>query len=432
MNGETIDTVAEVMLHAVPVESGRTFGECEAGSLLAWLAARERGLAVRALRTMEPSAAAELLLAMSSEDAERIMGLADAGDVFRWLPAMSLEDRGRFVAALPASTRREIERLMDLPEDDVRRYLEPQVARVTPDMSARALRRRLRGKIGQIARMLYVVDQSDRLVGQLDLADLALADADEQIEALIGVVPQTVADNADRESVIAAAEASRVPILPVVDGDGRLLGIIRYSAIVHAMEEATYADVQTMVGAGRDERALSSPWVAVKNRHPWLQVNLLTAFLAASVVGLFEGTIARFTALAVLLPVVAGQSGNAGSQALAVTMRGLALREVGIAAWPRVLGKEVAAGLLNGVGIALTTGAGVFVWSGSWGLAGIICMSMVLSMVAAGMAGAAIPVVMVRLGQDPATSSSIILTTVTDVVGFFSFLGIATALSFLL
>jgi magnesium transporter len=187
-----------------------------------------------------------------------------------------------------------------------------------------------------------------------------------------------------------------------------------------------------MVGASADERALSLPLYAVKKRLPWLHINLLTAFLAASVVGLFENIIAQFTALAILLPVVAGQSGNAGAQALAVTMRGLALREVGTREWRRVLLKEMLVGAVDGLVLALTCGLGVFLWSQSFGLAVVIGVAMVLSMVAAGISGALVPMVLTRLGQDPATASSIILTTVTDVAGFFSFLGTATLLASIL
>jgi magnesium transporter len=151
--------------------------------------------------------------------------------------------------------------------------------------------------------------------------------------------------------------------------------------------------------------------------------------MAAAVVGLFEDTIARFTALAVLLPVVAGQSGNAGAQALAVTMRGLALREITIRHWLRVTFKEVNVGLVNGLAVALTCGIGVYFWSGSFGLVLVIAASMVLAMIAAGFAGAVVPIALTRLGQDPAQSSSIVLTTVTDIAGFFSFLGIATLLA---
>jgi magnesium transporter len=185
----------------------------------------------------------------------------------------------------------------------------------------------------------------------------------------------------------------------------------------------------TMVGASEEERALSSPLFAIRKRQPWLQVNLVTAFLAASVVGLFEQTIAQVTALAVLLPVVAGQSGNTGAQALAVTMRGLSLREVRSGQWLAVVSKEALAGAGNGVAIALTTAAAVYLWSRSTGLSLVILLSMMISMTMAGLAGAAIPMLLAAMRQDPAQSSSIILTTVTDIVGFFSFLGIATLLS---
>jgi magnesium transporter len=215
----------------------------------------------------------------------------------------------------------------------------------------------------------------------------------------------------------------------LIDVQGRLLGVIRHDALVTAAQEEASLDIPTMVGASKEERALSRVPFAVRKRLPWLQVNLGTAFLAASVVGIFEETIARFTALAVLLPVVAGQSGNTGAQALAVTMRGLALREVRVLQWMRVLWKEVNVGFLNGVVIALTTSAFVYVWSSSVGLSLVIGTSMVLSMAIAGLAGGGIPLLLTALGQDPAQSSSIILTTVTDVVGFFSFLGIATLLS---
>jgi len=217
-----------------------------------------------------------------------------------------------------------------------------------------------------------------------------------------------------------------------VDFAGQLIGVIRQSALVSAVQQEVSVDIQTMVGASRDERALSKVTFAVTKRLPWLEINLLTAFLAASVVGLFETTIAKFTALAVLLPVVAGQSGNAGAQALAVTMRGLALREIGLRHWPKVVSKEVQAGLLNGLAVALTTALGVYIWSRSGGLALVISISMVIAMVAAGFAGAIIPIMLTRFGQDPAQSSSIVLTTITDVTGFFSFLGIATLLSALL
>jgi magnesium transporter len=159
---------------------------------------------------------------------------------------------------------------------------------------------------------------------------------------------------------------------------------------------------------------------------PWLLINLGTAFAAAFVVGLFDETIARFTALAVLLPIVAGQSGNTGAQALAVTSRGLALREIRTRHWFRVLSKEMIASVGNGIAVAVVTAGAVMLFSGSVGIAAVIGVSMVISMLMAAISGAMIPVLLTALGRDPATASSIILTTVTDIAGFFSFLGLAT------
>jgi magnesium transporter len=217
-----------------------------------------------------------------------------------------------------------------------------------------------------------------------------------------------------------------------VDLDGRLLGVIKNEDIIKASQEDATADLQTMVGASKDERALSSMWFSVRKRLGWLQVNLVTAFLAATVVGMFESVIAQFTALAVLLPVVAGQSGNTGAQSLAVVMRGLALRDISPAQWFRVVTKESGVALFNGLAVAATTCTAVYWWSSSAGLTMVIGISMVTSMCIAGLAGAVIPIILKSLNQDPAQSSSIILTTVTDVVGFFSFLGLATIFAHLL
>jgi magnesium transporter len=218
----------------------------------------------------------------------------------------------------------------------------------------------------------------------------------------------------------------------VVDVEGRVLGVIRAQTLLDVAQDAASADMQAMVGASRDERALSRVGFAVRRRLPWLHVNLATAFLAAAVVGLFEDTIARFTALAVLLPVVAGQSGNTGAQALAVTMRGLALREIRPRHWLRIAFKEGRVALINGVAVAITTAAGVWLWSQSPGLAMVIGLAMIMSMLAAGVAGSLIPIGLTVTGQDPAQASSIILTTVTDVVGFLSFLGLASAFAAML
>ena len=173
---------------------------------------------------------------------------------------------------------------------------------------------------------LLIVDADGKLVGMLGLAEVALAPPRRRLEGLIKAPPPRIHGVAPRDDVLAALDEGKIDTLPVVDGQDRLLGMIQHDAIVQAVREEATADLATLVGAGKEELALSPAMYAVRKRLPWLNINLVTAFAAASVVGLFENTIAQFTALAVLLPVVAGQSGNTGAQALAVIIRGLALR----------------------------------------------------------------------------------------------------------
>jgi magnesium transporter len=193
-----------------------------------------------------------------------------------------------------------------------------------------------------------------------------------------------------------------------------------------AVQEEATSTLAQLGGASPDEKALSNPLFSVSKRIPWLSINLLTAFIASFVVGMFEGTIAKVTALAVLLPVVAGQSGNTGAQSMAVTMRGLALREIRPRHWLKIFFKEMRVGLLNGIAIAVLTGVAVFFWSKSIPLSLVIGTSMIISMIIASLAGGMIPIILTYFKKDPASSASVFLTTVTDVFGFLSFLGLAT------
>ena len=321
---------------------------------------------------------------------------------------------------------------MDYPVGSAGRVMDSRIPSFRGEQAVAVTLEQLRQSKPKDLRQLFIVDSERRLVGIVDIHDLMIAEPADLLKEIARPPSAAVSPFDDREEVAQKLRDFQLYVLPVIDIHGRLIGAIRHEALLKTLEEAASVDIQMMVGAGREERALSPPVFAVRKRLPWLQINLATAFMAAAVVGLFESTIAQFTALAVLLPVVAGQSGNAGAQALAVTMRGLALREISTRHWFRVLFKEMRVGVINGFAVAATTGAGVLIWSGNSGLAIVICIAMVLSMVIAGVAGAVIPIVLTQVGQDPAQSSTIVLTTVTDVVGFFSFLGIATVLSGLL
>jgi magnesium transporter len=278
---------------------------------------------------------------------------------------------------------------------------------------------------------VYVVDEEEKLLGRVSLQLIAISPPEELLRNLM-VKSVSIHVMSPQEEVVDLLQDGKLISLPVVDLDNKLLGIIRHDALINAAQQDAAEDALAIFGAGREERALSKVSFAVRKRLPWLEINLATAFMAASVVGIFEDTIARITILAVFLPVVAGQSGNTGSQALAVTIRGLALREFRVAQWFRVARKEATVGFINGIAVSLTTALIVYFWASSFGLAVVIAVSMVLSMVIAGFSGAVIPIFLKSIGQDPAQSSSIVLTTITDIVGFLSFLGLATILGTIL
>lgn len=377
-------------------------------------------------RRLLPETSARLLKALPDEQAVEIVSDLPPQLAVRILGYFGGEERERLVTKLDPKIKQDLDTMLAYPEFTAGRLLNSSVLAFRREATVGETLNRLRERGMKTARSLFLIDEDHRLTGRATLEDAALADPETRLADLERPVSAAVRAIDTQERITEIFMRGDVLDIPVLDHDGIFLGAVTNDDLSFTVKADATIDMQTMVGASKSEKALSSPFHATRTRMPWLQVNLLTAFLAAAVVGLFEATIAQVTALAVLLPVVAGQSGNAGAQALAVTMRGLALREITVRQWDKVMRKEVVTGLMNGVSIAVTCGIGVFLWSQSLGLVIVISSSMVLAMVAAGFAGALIPMVLTRLGQDPATSSSIILTTVTDVAGFFSFLGIAT------
>lgn len=382
--------------------------------------------AIALFRRLRPDVAVDVLDTLPLETFGDIAVLLDPAWTASILARVDSDRRAELLSVLDRGLADELAALMAYPSDSAGGIMDPRVTTFRPASTVGEAVKRIRRLGKKRISDVFLVDGTGRLVGAVALQDLVTTEPDVRLSDLQQPTAVSTEAMAPRDEVIELFERSRAASLPVVDLEGRVLGVIRQAELIAAVQTEATADVQTMVGASKDERALSGIPFAVRRRLPWLQVNLGTAFLAAAVVGVFEGTIARFTALAVLLPVVAGQSGNTGAQALAVTMRGLALREIRTRHWWRVALKEMGAGAINGVAVALVTGGAVYLWSGSIGLAGVIVTAMVVSMTIAGLAGASVPIVLEKLGQDPAQASSIILTTVTDVMGFLSFLGLAT------
>lgn len=423
-----VAALARTFLRDFPGEAARYIESAPLDQTVALVESEPTPHAVAVMERLASNVAADVLQAAAPEHAHRFIKAMDpvrAAASLAWLDDAAREG---MLGALDEDAAKELRAMAEYPPQSAGRLMDPRVIGLRRGTTVQEAIARLRAVRTRQISDVYLTDDDGRLAGRVRLQDLAISAPSEPLDTLAEPAVSVVG-TATADEVVETLTDRRLAALPVVDFEGRLLGVIRHDTLVKTAQQDLAGNIQTMVGASRDERALSRVGFAVRARLPWLEINLLTAFLAASVVGIFESTIMRFTALAVLLPVVAGQSGNTGAQALAVTMRGLALREIRVSQWPLIVRKEAMVAFINGWAVALTTSAGVLLWSRSPGLALVIGISMVISMVAAGLAGATIPVMLTRLGQDPAQSSSIILTTVTDVVGFLSFLGIATMLA---
>ena len=398
----------------------------EARALLRQLPADK---AAAALAEVEEAKLPELLAAF---DAEQLAGILqriapdDAADLLQQLaPTVRRETLGK----LPAESADGLRALLRYPEDTAGGVMSNRFIALREDMTVEQVRDLLRARAQEertedIA-YLYVTDATQRLVGIVSLRDLVFRRAERRMGEILNRDVKFVRADADQETVAQQFEHYHYLGLPVVEADGKLVGVVKASdALEVAAKEAT-EDMQLMVGLSGEERALT-PWHhSLKRRLPWLYINLATAFLAAFVVGLFENTIAKWTALAIFLPIVAGQGGNAGMQTLTVIIRDLALGELAPGDGRRALVKEIILGLLNGMAIGIVVGLIGWWWKGSLTLGLVAGAAMLLNQIAAAMSGVLIPLGLKSLRLDPALASSIFLTTVTDVAGFFFFLGLA-------
>lgn len=389
-------------------------------------------IAARVFEKISPGTSDILFLLLPVPFAASVLVAMEASIAVTLLSRQTVELRNQYLAKMNEVSATEFRSLLGYPENSVGRLMSTQIVAFNINTSVAQAVTQLRQMNIETIHHLYLLDDDMRLDSEVEIKKLALAERDQKLSTISKPIITYVNVMDPKEELMEKLDKFHIDVLPVVDLDLKLVGVIKAQGLMNALREDIVTDMQTMVGVSKDERALSSSMFAVRKRLPWLQINLLTAFLAAAVVGLFEDTISRFTALAILLPIAAGQSGNAGAQALAVTMRGLTLREITMGHWFRVMMKELRTGFINGVGIAVTCSAGVYLWSRSSGLALVMALSMIISMTIAGIAGALVPILLKRFGLDPAQSSSIVLTTVTDVAGFMSFLGIATLLANLL
>jgi magnesium transporter len=280
----------------------------------------------------------------------------------------------------------------------------------------------------------YVTDPDGGLLGVVVMRDMLLATPETRLDAIMLTDVFAFPEDCKLEDALKTAAAKHFPVYPICDADGHLKGLVRGEELFRNQAIEISAQSGKMVGVDKEERLATPLGRSLRLRHPWLQINLLTAFVAAAVVGLFEGTLSRLVILAVFLPVMAGQTGNTGCQALAVTLRGMTLGELKPGLVSRLVAKEGLLGLCNGVLVGITAGAGMFIYASQQGEAQplvmglVVLFAMTVSCTVAGIAGAVIPLALKRMGADPATASSIFLTTASDVASMGVFLSLATLL----
>lgn len=401
--------------------------EDEARALLRQLPADK---AAAALAEMEEERLPQLLSAFDPVQLGEIIQHVtpdNAADLLQHLPPGV---RREAIGKLPIEIAEGLRALLRYPEDSAGGVMTNRFIALREDMTVEEVRELLRARAQEertedIA-YLYVTNPDQRLIGIVSLRDLVFRRAERRMDEILNRDVKFARVTDDQEELARKFEHYHYLGLPVLDSDGKIVGVVKASdALEVASKEAT-EDMQLMVGLSGEEHALT-PWQhSIRVRLPWLYINLGTAFMAAYVVGLFEDTIAKWTALAVFLPIVAGQGGNAGMQTLTIIIRDLALGEITPGDGRRALIKEITLGLLNGLAIGLVVGVIGWWWKGSIMLGVVAGCAMLLNQLAAAASGVMIPLGLKALRLDPALASSIFLTTVTDVAGFFFFLGLAT------
>jgi magnesium transporter len=352
----------------------------------------------------------------------------DSDDAVRILEDLPKEEQAEILDQLPASERVALARSLDYPEASAGRRMQDEFIAVPPEWTVGHAIDYLRetGELPDRFYELYVVNDGQRLLGAVSLDKLLRTKRPVPISELIDEDLRRVHATDDQEEVARMFERYNLLAAPVVDENDRLVGVVTFDDIVDVIEEEAEEDIKALGGVARAEQLSDNVWTIARGRFNWLLVNLGTAFLAASVLGLFSGELQKMVALAVLAPIVASQGGNAATQTMTVVVRALATRELDHAnAW-RVIVRELTVGLLNGLAFAVLTGVAAYAWFKVPDLGIVIGLAMICNLTAAALAGILIPLVLERYNADPAVSSGVFVTTVTDVVGFFSFLGIAT------
>jgi magnesium transporter len=381
-----------------------------------------------ALTEVDDTVREEILEELPPETVAEGVRELDSDDAVAILEDLPAEEQTEILEQLPAPDRVALSRSLHYPENSAGRRMQTEFIAVEPSWTVGQTIDHLRETPDLPDRFweIYVVDPDRKLVGAIALDRLLRTKRPVPVAELMDEELRAVRVEDDQEDVARLFERYDLVSAPVTDDDGKLVGVITFDDIVDVIEEEAEEDIRGLGGVGREEELSDSVWSIAKGRFPWLFANLLTALLASFVISRFESALAKMVALAVLMPIVASMGGNAGTQTMTVAVRALATRELSSSnAW-RIIRRELLVGVLNGLSFALIMGLVAGVWFQIPDLGVVIALAMVTVLVAAALGGILTPLILIRLGVDPAVSSGPFVTTITDVVGFLSFLGIAT------
>ena len=387
------------------------------------------------LHALPPPEAAERLRREPDALAGRALALLNPAEAVDVLDHVPPERRALIIAAAPGGRGEQWKIDLQYPETSVGRLMEAPLAVYGTDTTVRDAIESLRELVQKaFITYIFVTDSGGRLVGVLAFRELLFAKSDQRLEEIMLRDPFSLKPDMPLVDAMRTVVTRHYPAYPVTDESGRLVGMVRGQSLFERQAYEISAQAGSMVGVEKEERVATHLLRAFRFRHPWLQLNLLTAFVAAAVVGIFQDTIDRIVVLAAFLPVLAGQSGNSGCQALAVTLRGLTLGELRALSPRKLVFKEACLGLLNGGVVGIVAGAAMWFYARSQGtghavmLGVIVWVAMTAACAISGISGALVPLTLKRLGADPATASSIFLTTLTDVASMGIMLGLATLL----
>jgi magnesium transporter len=413
-----------------PADLAQIFGELPERDRLASfsvLVERNSRLAMETLSELGPQAAAQLLAGRSAEEIAKLVQELPSDDAAAIIDNLPEELSTAVLELMGRKESGEVENLLEYPEQTAGRIMNPHVFASSEDMTVgEAITALQNARDVEMVFYLYIVDERGHLVGVTSLRRLLLVSPETPLKRIMVPDPSSARVDMDQEEVARLVASYNLLAIPVVDEANKLVGVITVDDVIDVIKDEATEDLYRMAGVSGDERVSTPPFEALRKRLPWLGVNLVTAFVAASVVALFESTISRVTALAVFMPIVAGMGGNAATQTLTVIIRGIALGELTWSNSRKALLKNVLVGIGNGVVVGAIAAIVAWVMNGDFRLGIILALAMVINLFVAGLVGTLIPLGLKALKIDPALASAVFITTFTDVCGFASFLGLAT------